>query len=114
MKYYYIDYIDNGQKRGPISADQLRALAQLGIINRDTVVIAGEHEMKACEIDGLTFDLPPAEPKRKSLTERIEEKAAEARSRPVSALTRTIAAAFWLVIAIMFVIVIVCAIICGF
>ena len=85
MRYYYLDYIEDGRKRGPISAGQLSKLAQLGIISRDTVIIAGEHEMKAGEIEGLTFDLPPEDPKRKTLTEWMEAKTAELEAKAAAA-----------------------------
>lgn len=71
-------YLDNGQRRGPIDTAQLRALAQQGIITQETVVFCGDRQAKAGRIKGLTFGNPiPAEPEKKTLTERMEAKAAE-------------------------------------
>ncbi len=83
MDFYYLD---NGQKRGPIDTAQLRALAQQGVITQETVVIAGDRQAKAGQIKGLTFGNPiPAEPAKKTLTERMEAKAAELEAKAAAA-----------------------------
>ena len=58
--YLYIDA--NGQKQGPVNAQQLQALAAQGVITPDTPLKADTgHQGKAGQIPGLFTTPPPAE-----------------------------------------------------
>lgn len=51
-------YFDADQRRGPVNAAQLRALAANGIITPDTTVEAGGRTLPARRIKGLEFASP--------------------------------------------------------
>lgn len=57
MDFYYFDA---DQRRGPVNAAQLRALAANGIITPDTTIEAGGRNLPARRIKGLEF--APADP----------------------------------------------------
>lgn len=56
MEFYYYE---GDQRRGPVNAEQLKAMAKNGIITPDTIIESGGKRLPASKIVGLVFYAPP-------------------------------------------------------